>query len=93
MYPLAKSGVHSCYEYMSTLEKAERIGWIRQIVRFSKSGIAVYYSEDLDTGGRKTRTTRRRTYAFHANAIIELVSLHCSCEKSMRGRLGEFRVD
>ena len=40
---------------MNTSEKAEPIASIRNIERFSKSGIPIYNFEVLDTAGRKKK--------------------------------------
>lgn len=44
--------------YMSTLAKSELAASISHIARILKSGTPIYYSEDPDTAGRKTRRTQ-----------------------------------
>ena len=55
-----------------TSEKDEVIALVRQIERFSKSGILIHNSEVPGTANRKTRRTTQaiaKCYVFHANAI------------------------
>ena len=60
---------------MDTLEKAALTASIRDLARFSKSGLPIYNSEVPDTAGRKIKRSRRtqaiaKRFAFYADAKI-----------------------